>query len=305
MQTTPSRSRWAAIGAAIAITLGAGGIGVTQALTESGEKAIYSPIEPCRLVDTRPPPDRVGPRVVPLGADETYTLSGWDDVGGCALPSDTTALSLNVTAVNATQPTFITLYPADAPARPLASNLNPVPGAPPTPNAVTVGLDATGGFDIYNKQGSVDIIIDVVGVYEDHNHDDRYYTKAEVDAMTSAASATRTITLPLESDNQEVLSAEITTVDSSSLVVVAAIEANGDGGDDDNMNCNFDVDGVIGLRQSITIPQGVSGSSEGVLTMTQVFPVTAGTHTITVVCNKAPESGTSVESASLVALATS
>jgi hypothetical protein len=47
------RTRWAAIGAAIAITLGAGGIAAVQASLSSGERAVYVPITPYRLIDTR------------------------------------------------------------------------------------------------------------------------------------------------------------------------------------------------------------------------------------------------------------
>jgi hypothetical protein len=162
------RSRWAAIGAAVAVCLGAGGIGISQATTSSGEMPIYQPIEPCRLADTRPD-FLVGTRATPIAADEAYTLSGWGTVGQCTLPNGSTALSLNVTAVDATQGTFLTLYPADA-TRPNASHLNPAPGQPPTPNAVNVDLDTSGEFKIFNKAGTVHVIIDVVGYYDDHIH---------------------------------------------------------------------------------------------------------------------------------------
>ena len=75
MNVNHLRSKWAAVGAAVAVTLGAGGIGITHATTSSGEMPIYLPIEPCRLADTRPD-FQVGDRGTPLGAAETYTLSG-------------------------------------------------------------------------------------------------------------------------------------------------------------------------------------------------------------------------------------
>jgi hypothetical protein len=183
MNTNGSRSRWAAVGAVLAITLGAGGIGITHATTSSGEKPVFKPIEPCRLADLRPAPFQVGPRPAPLAPNETYTLSGWGAVGECTLPTGTTGLALNVTAVGATKDTFLTFFPA-ASTRPNASNLNPSPGQPPTPNAVNIDIDAAGQFSVYNLDGNVNVIIDVVGVYDDHNHDDRYYTEAEVDSKT-------------------------------------------------------------------------------------------------------------------------
>jgi hypothetical protein len=105
---------------------------------------------------------------------------------------DPVAVVLNVTAVNPSANSFITLYPwtsmlgtdetADTAARPFVSHLNPVRSGSPTPNAVTVALDSTanptviGGetrttqykaFRVYNNQGSVEVIIDVVGYYND------------------------------------------------------------------------------------------------------------------------------------------
>jgi hypothetical protein len=87
---------------------------------------------------------------------------------------------MNVTTVNATATSFLTIWPADA-AQPLASNLNWVAGSPPTPNKVDVKLSADGRIKLFNNGGTVDVLADIVGYYADHNHDDRYYTKSEVD----------------------------------------------------------------------------------------------------------------------------
>ena len=176
------RTRWAAIGAAVAVTLGVGGIGMVSATTPAGAVA-YVPIAPCRLIDTRAA-STVGTRVGPLGAGEAATFDSYGTVGECTqIPSAATGLSLNVTATNATAPTFLTIYPNDQ-TRPTASSLNPVPGAPATPNAVITDLSPGGRFAVYNLAGTVDVIVDVNGYFVDHDHDDRYYTEAEVDAKT-------------------------------------------------------------------------------------------------------------------------
>ena len=39
----------------------------------------------------------------------------------------------------------------------------------------------------FSNAGSVDVLADIVGYYTDHNHDDRYYTKAEIDPLGVAA----------------------------------------------------------------------------------------------------------------------
>jgi hypothetical protein len=63
----------------------------------------------------------------------------------------------------------------------LASTLNPTPDSTAF-NAATVLLGDKGAFSIYNHSGSVDVIVDVVGYLQDHNHDDRYFTKAQANA---------------------------------------------------------------------------------------------------------------------------
>ena len=166
-----TRSRWAAIGAAIAVTLGAGGIGITHATTDSGPMPIFKPLDaPCRLADTRPDPNTVGPRTTGIGPAETYDLDGWGTVGNCVLPSDTAALQLNVTAVGATEQTNLRFFPKGA-AVPTTANLNPSPGAGATPNSVVVGLnDSDGQFSVFNAFGTVAVIIDVIGYFDDHVH---------------------------------------------------------------------------------------------------------------------------------------
>ena len=177
------RTRWSAVGAAIAVVLGAGVVlpSANAAIT-GGNRAVFVPIEPCRLFDTRSAPATVGPRATPIGPAESHTQQVTGSNGRCEIPLDATAVSLNVTTVDGTAASYLTVYPANAPALPEASNLNWTPGAPPTPNKVDVKLSDTGAVKIYNNAGSVNVLADVVGYYADHNHDDRYYTKAEVDA---------------------------------------------------------------------------------------------------------------------------
>lgn len=156
------RSRWAAIGAAIAVTLGAGGVLTGSAA--SGTESLFVPIAPCRLADTRPGTDNVGPRATPLAADETYTPQVHGTNGRCTIPATATAISLNVTVANPSAASFLTVFPPDQP-RPLAASLNWVAGQAPTPNAVTGTLSADGRIGLYNLSGTVDVIADIVGYY--------------------------------------------------------------------------------------------------------------------------------------------
>ena len=152
------RTRWAAIGAAVAVTLGAGGIGMVSA-TSPSDAVTFVPIEPCRLFDTRPGDFNVGGRTSPLGPDETFTAQATGDNGECTgIPSSATGLGLNVTAVDPSAATVLTIW-GDGD-RPNASSLNPTPGSPPTPNAVTSGLTGAGELKVWNAFGSVHLLAD-------------------------------------------------------------------------------------------------------------------------------------------------
>ena len=162
------RARWSAIGAAVAVSIGAGGL-ITWASAAGGTSSTFTAITPCRLLDTRPagPPTGATPaRSTPLGQGESLTITARGNFGNCVGLSPTaTGAVLNVTTVNATAGSFLTVWPADKD-RPLASNLNWVAGQAATPNQVTTGLDASGQLNLYNNAGTVDVIVDIVGVYE-------------------------------------------------------------------------------------------------------------------------------------------
>ena len=180
------RSRWAAIGAAIAVAVGAGGLMSASADISAGEKPVLVSITPCRVADTRPT-ETVGPRNTPLTANETYTLNVRGSNGNCTIPADAVGVSVNVTAVFPTGDSFFTLFPADAATRPLASNLNFVGGQPPVSNSASIRLSADGKMSIYNLAGAVHFALDITGYYVSHNHNDLYYTKAEVDPLLPVA----------------------------------------------------------------------------------------------------------------------
>lgn len=185
------RTRWAAIGAAIAVSVGAGGLATSFATVSSGEKAVFVPITPCRIMDTRGAPETVGPRPVGLGPGETYSIDVLGAQGNCNVPSDAVGLVMNVVVVNPSGDSYLTVFPGDV-AKPLASNLNWVGGQAPLSNAVTTDIGANGKVAFFNAGGNVDVAADVVGYYVDHDHGDVYYTKAEVDAAVNAAIAATT-----------------------------------------------------------------------------------------------------------------
>jgi hypothetical protein len=166
----------------------------------SGDRSVLVPVVPARLLDTRPGSPTVDGQFQAggkLGAAQTLNLTV---AGRGGVPADATAVVLNVTAVEPTAPTFLTLWPTTA-ARPLASNLNPTPGQPPTPNLVTVGVGG-GSVSIFNFAGDVHVFADVTGYYANHDHDDRYASRvASVQAtdsiqVTGAGGPQTILTLP-------------------------------------------------------------------------------------------------------------
>ncbi|MDH6576315.1 hypothetical protein [Kitasatospora sp. MAP5-34] len=73
------------------------------------------------------------------------------------------AAVVNVTVVNPTADSYLTVYPTGQ-ARPTTSNSNFTPGQT-SAHLVTVPLGADGTFTIYNHTGSTDIVVDTVGWY--------------------------------------------------------------------------------------------------------------------------------------------
>ena len=155
------RSRWAAIGAAVAVTLGGGGIFVAQAASSPASSVIT--IDPVRILDTRTDVGLAGPFV--------SAVSQKLQVTGAAVPVAATGVLLNVTVVAPTASGFVAIRPGDATGAPSTSSLNFDAGAV-VPNAVQVGLPTTGAnagqiditYDAYGVAGPwTEMLIDVVG----------------------------------------------------------------------------------------------------------------------------------------------
>jgi hypothetical protein len=114
-------------------------------------------VPPARLLDTR---DGTGlPRGPLAQVPGSLRVLGRSGVPG----SGVGAVLMNVTAVAPTAPTFVTVYPSGA-ARPLASNLNSLPGAV-VPNMVLARVGADGNVMLHNHAGNVDLVADVVGFF--------------------------------------------------------------------------------------------------------------------------------------------
>ena len=147
-------SKMAVVG--IAVLLGSGGLLTASAASPVGGSVLV-PIVPCRLFDTRT--DGSG---LTAGSVRTQPVVGSN--GDCVIPAEAVGVSMNVTIVNPTASSYLTVWPSNG-APPTASNLNWVAGQSPTPNAVMSALSAAGSIGVFNLDGTVDVIADINGYY--------------------------------------------------------------------------------------------------------------------------------------------
>ncbi len=121
----------------------------------------YFPLVPARVLDTRTGAG-VGGAVNPIGTGGQIDVKVTDTLGVPA--SNVTAVALNVVATNATGPaSYLTVWPTGQ-ARPLASNLNFVPGVS-VPNLVIARVGVDGKVSLYNNLGSVNVAADIQGYF--------------------------------------------------------------------------------------------------------------------------------------------
>jgi len=135
--------------------------GATTASAQSGPFSFFA-VNPCRVVDTRGFVSTNGGPIVPQSGQRDFAIRG-----NCGVPSDAAAVSLNVTIVNATTSSFLTLWPAGT-ARPTVSTINFSQTDPSLANGAIVALGPAGSPDlsVFNCCGSVHVIIDITGYFK-------------------------------------------------------------------------------------------------------------------------------------------
>jgi hypothetical protein len=130
----------------------------------------YFPLSPARVLDTRTGLG-VGGAVNKVGAGGSIDVKVTDLLGVPA--ANVTAVALNVVATNVVgPPSYLTVWPAGQ-ARPLASNLNYVPGVS-VPNLVIARVGIDGKVSMYNNLGSVDLAADIQGYFLGDGTGSRY-----------------------------------------------------------------------------------------------------------------------------------
>ena len=105
------------------------------------------PLVPARLLETRPDLSTIDGQYNGIGPRETGTVTEVHVTGRAGIATNAIAAVLNITAIDARAPGFITVYPCGQP-RPNASSLNYITGTT-IPNAVIAPSAPYGTSAIY------------------------------------------------------------------------------------------------------------------------------------------------------------
>lgn len=120
---------------------------------------------PCRVVDTRSPAGPLGGPVLTGGVQRTFTITA----SACGVPASARALSLNITAVDATLSGYIAIFPGDS-IFPMTSSINFSAGQNRANNAMAPlsrdGLATLTALAGSNPALQVHLVIDVNGYFE-------------------------------------------------------------------------------------------------------------------------------------------
>ena len=119
--------------------------------------AVFVPVQPCRLADTRPDPDKN------FGFTRIDSLTvSVPTTGLCGIPAGATSLALTLTAVSPIGPGFLTAWPANQ-TRPQVSNIN-FRGGQIRANGSITQVDPSGKLRVYTSVLSY-VLVDVVGAF--------------------------------------------------------------------------------------------------------------------------------------------
>jgi hypothetical protein len=135
----------------------------------AGAGLAYYPLNPTRVLDTRVGTNTALGSTAPIPQATTYTLGlGLTTTTGngiVTVPASAQAIVFNLTAIQPTASTYLTVYadPAHT-SRPLASTLNAPAGAI-VPNLVIASLAADRMTGLFNDAGATPVIADLAGYY--------------------------------------------------------------------------------------------------------------------------------------------
>lgn len=173
--------------------------GVVKALGDLGQDVVFTPITPCRIVDTR-----IAGGPIAAGQTRSFNAAGQSsyasqggDAGNCGIQTEApTAVALNVTAVVPAGAGFATVFPYNT-TRPNTASVNYATGAIVN-NAIVARIPnppASFDFSIYTFAAS-DYVVDIVGYFAPPRATALQCLDTIYATTTIAAGATGQVTAP-------------------------------------------------------------------------------------------------------------
>ncbi len=129
-------------------------LSLTAVFVEPGHGVQFTPVTPCRLVDTR---SSGGP--IQGGSSRDFVVT---QLGGCNISSSAAAYSLNVTVVPHAALGYLTIWPTGE-AQPVVSTINSPDGRTKA-NAAIVPAGTGGAVSVY-ASNTTDVILDIDGYF--------------------------------------------------------------------------------------------------------------------------------------------
>lgn len=189
----------------VVVPLGAGGaidlssVSVTDVVADVGgyvadssstgePGAYFVPVPPKRVLDTR---SGLGGRAGRLGpgGEVRALVAGAGGVPRADADVPATAVIVNITAVDGSADSFLSAFPTGT-SRPRASDVNFLAHSN-VPNLAIAKLGSDGSISLYNDQGNVDVVVDVLG-----------YALGDVSVSTAALAAPASSVVAVSGDAQ-------------------------------------------------------------------------------------------------------
>lgn len=282
------RARWAAVGAAVAVSLGGGGLFVANAAVND-QASSFVPVDPVRFVDSRSDVGVTGP--LASLADEDVKVTGTiNTTDGMqeVVPPGANGVVLNVTVIRPSAAGFVSVRPGGATGTAATSSVNFGDGAT-VANSVTVSIPTSGPnvgevglrYDAFGIAGpSADIAVDIVG----------YTTSATLTALQAgqlsvSAGGNSTTALGAAAADTVVQTVELIAPAAGEVLVSSSTSIySNDFVSRQSATCAISADGSLGsVLQLVTVPTGTAMAIAG----SRAFTVTEGESlTIELICKK-------------------
>ena len=147
----PVLRQWRFIAAVVGAAALAGGGALLAEPSDPASVTAFHGVTTRRVLDTRE------------GTGTPLDLAGTLDVVVPGLPDDATAVAVNVTVVDGTEASFLTMYPTGD-NRPTTSTIN-WSSAGAVANSATVLVHNDHSVRLYNLKGTVHVVLDLIGYY--------------------------------------------------------------------------------------------------------------------------------------------